>query len=365
MITRLTVQNFKKFQHLDVRMAPLTVLTGRNGGGKSSVIQSLLIIHRAARGGTSPGTTIQLNDAEGLNLGEASEVFHRDAQGTDIRLSAYVDGEESAWAFDAGLDRRQYLAVIAAPNTSPFRLDMRGGRGFAYLAAERLGPRDSQATDPRALDEMGIGAQGQFIAHFLSQFARDDVRSNLLYADGDASSTLSKQTEYWLSDILSPVEIDAQWALSANVATLRFKSPGVRSDWVRPANAGFGFSYAIPIVVAGLAAYPDGLLLVENPEAHLDPRAQSRMGRFLSVVARSGVQVVVETHSDHVLNGIRRAVLHDESPPAAEVAIHFFGDGDANPVEIAVKPSGSLTTWPNGFFDQFERDLADLAKRPT
>ena len=63
--------------------------------------------------------------------------------------------------------------------------------------------------------------------------------------------------------------------------------------------------------------------MVENPEAHLHPSAQAAMGEFLAISAASGIQVILETHSDHVLNGIRRAVKkglithHD-------VAIHFF-----------------------------------------
>lgn len=59
---------------------------------------------------------------------------------------------------------------------------------------------------------------------------------------------------------------------------------------------GFGLSYALPIVVGGLVAAKDGLLIVENPEAHLHPQGQSNMGQFLAWLAGKGVQVIVETH---------------------------------------------------------------------
>ena len=126
---------------------------------------------------------------------------------------------------------------------------------------------------------------------------------------------------------------------------------------------GFGFSYALPIVVAGLLVPVGGLLVVENPEAHLHPAGQSRLGRFLGRVAGSGAQVVVETHSDHVVNGIRLAVVDDEAVAPTDVVLHFFGEGDGGePTTIELTGNGGLTEWPAGFFDQIEQDLGRLAR---
>ena len=82
------------------------------------------------------------------------------------------------------------------------------------------------------------------------------------------------------------------------------------------------------------------------------------MGRFLAKVAAVGIQVVLETHSDHVLNGIRRSVRSGESTPDS-VAINFLG-----PAGKASKPriyaDGGIDPWPSGFFDQTEKDLLEL-----
>lgn len=51
------------------------------------------------------------------------------------------------------------------------------------------------------------------------------------------------------------------------------------------------------------------MLIIENPELHLHPKAQSELALFLSTVAHAGVQVVIETHSDHIVNGVRKSVL--------------------------------------------------------
>jgi predicted ATPase len=90
------------------------------------------------------------------------------------------------------------------------------------------------------------------------------------------------------------------------------------------------------------------------------------MGYFLGQVAAAGVQIIVESHSDHVLNGLRKAVRDQKLKPD-NVAIHFFNRRERMPKDGAqiispvINPAGQLSTWPEGFFDQFEKDLAQLA----
>lgn len=105
---------------------------------------------------------------------------------------------------------------------------------------------------------------------------------------------------------------------------------------------------------------------VENPEANLHPAAQALMGLFLARVAASGVQVILETHSDHVLNGVRRAVK-DKKLLKKQVAIHFFKprteDESKEPAVISplIDDNGNLDNWPQEFFDQFDKDTAYFA----
>jgi predicted ATPase len=93
---------------------------------------------------------------------------------------------------------------------------------------------------------------------------------------------------------------------------------------------------------------------------------QSLIGHFLAMVARAGVQVIVETHSDHVLNGVRLAVNRGELSPL-ETVIHFFNyrprlsSDPAHVVSPKIDSKGNLSEWPTGFFDQTERDLTALA----
>ncbi len=100
-------------------------------------------------------------------------------------------------------------------------------------------------------------------------------------------------------------------------------------------------------------------MLIENPEVHLHPAGQALMGRFLAEVAQTGVQVIVETHSDHLLNGIRRAVKANLIE-SQEVMIHFFRARTSDAPQVlspTVDSSGNIDAWPQGFFDQFDKDM--------
>lgn len=79
----------------------------------------------------------------------------------------------------------------------------------------------------------------------------------------------------------------------------------------KPANVGFGYTYILPIIVSGLIAQKGQILIVENPEAHLHPKAQSEIAKFLALVASCGVQIYIESHSEHILNGLRISTLID------------------------------------------------------
>ena len=148
-----------------------------------------------------------------------------------------------------------------------------------------------------------------------------------------------------------------------------FVTGGATSRSLRPTSVGFGLSYTLPVVVALLAARPGSLVLVENPEAHLHPRGQMAMGDLIIRAAAAGAQVIVETHSDHVLNGIRVAVKEGRGAPD-QVAIHYFQritetrGGDERIVHVVQSPridaDGRVDSWPQGFFDQYDIALEKL-----
>lgn len=153
---------------------------------------------------------------------------------------------------------------------------------------------------------------------------------------------------------------------SASAVALGFRTSSA-TEFHAPIHTGFGLTQVFPIVVAALSARREDLLLIENPEVHLHPAGQATMGRFLAEVAAAGVQVMLETHSDHVLNGVRRAVRNNVLA-SGDVALHFFRprhdaerDGVAQVQSPVLDGDGSIDDWPDGFFDQFDKDMNDFA----
>lgn len=373
MIASLHIERFKRFRSLDLPFGDLTVLTGLNGAGKTSVIHGLLLFRQAARGTT---LGVPLNGHHGLILGEALDVLHRGSSGESIDIVVRFgdDAQDVKLVMTVPEDRALYLSVAQRPRISG---DSQGLTAdpphFTYLCAERLGPRDTLVADSSDVGTIGVGISGEYTAQVLALRRRQRVSAARLAPTAeesiDALSQLERQVARWMSLILGltgVLEIDAEWFPGTTATRLRFKLPGQGSEWTRPPNLGFGVSYVLPIVVAALVTPPGGMLIVENPEAHLHPAGQSSMGAFLARVAADGVQVVMETHSDHVINGVRRAVADGSSRlPAARVALHFFGGGGASGddvTRIGLLGSGDLTAWPPGFFDQIEADLGAIAQ---
>lgn len=364
MITSLAVRNFKRFADASFEMRPLTVLSGLNGTGKSTTIQALLLARQLAE--TGGNHVVQLNGPYGLALGEAHEVLHPAAPDSviEIRLTSdYAGGAVHRLV----VPDEQALYLERAPDTGSGVLpELAGpGRNFTYLCAERLGPRDQLGVSAEHPDRIGVGVRGEYTAQLLALRESSPVRAEMLHPDTESRhgvTTLRTQVETWASDIIRPIKINAQWPPGITASTIRFQEPGVLGEPIRPTNMGFGVSYTLPVIVAGLLVSPGELLIVENPEAHLHPGGQSRLGRLLARVAGAGPQVIVETHSDHVLNGMRLAVAEEQVLTPEKGIIHYFGDEEPGSVAIEFSGQGELTDWPPGFFDQIEQDLGRLAR---
>jgi predicted ATPase len=174
--------------------------------------------------------------------------------------------------------------------------------------------------------------------------------------------SIHKNIELWMSEISPGFSLTTEIVENAGISHTTFQANG--SDKTKPINMGFGLSYALSIVTSLLITKPNGLVIIENPEAHLHPRGQSYLGRLIALSALAGVQVVVETHSDHLLNGIRViARLKDEYKKGMfKVYYVSAGEEQSNVDEITIGSKGELSSWPEGFFDQQAYDIRTLMK---
>lgn len=372
---KLRIRNFKCFNEITVNLNQLTVMTGANGAGKSTVIQALLFFRRTIEHcgernkettlysfETPNGLNVELNKSYCLSLGDSSMVIPHNSSEGQIEFEISDDKDKFGITYKAS----ETPSLFLKPNTTKkegaedffiFKQE------FYYLNAERLGPRVTQEIS--FLDYPNTGYQGEYVAQLLgdTDFAyRFKINENRK-KEGIKNPYLLQQVNAWLDFIMPNVSIEASYNIDTLSAQVKVSNGGANS--ITAPNIGFGISYALPIIVTGLIAKENTCMIIENPEAHLHPSAQSKIGRFLAMVASSGVKVIIETHSDHIINGLQIASVLNEIKPE-DININFFNkneNGEQPEVErISLNERGELSKWPQGFFDQSQRDYAQLFK---
>ncbi len=354
MIDHLTICGFKRFDTVLLSLKPLTVLTGLNGAGKTSVIQALLMMREA-----NSSQHVKLRGPFDLELGTATDVVNWQ-HASDVEFHVLEDGRTFDWVLKAPNEEARHLQVISRPDPPPIAFQAGPGR-FTYLSAERIGPRVRVDASSLPVNELEVGVRGEFTAEIIETRGLRPGIDGRHHPNLDDQSLLKYQIEMWLGEITRPLQINAEHHAGADAYALSFQAPD--GEWVRAPNMGFGVSYSLPIIVAGLTAATGGLMIVENPEAHLHPAGQSRMGAFLAWLASKGVQVVVETHSDHVLNGMRRAIGEHAFLSPDKAIVHFFDHSTPlNVQELCFTERGGISHWPQGFFDQYQIDVAALGR---
>lgn len=390
MWTWLELEHFKCFERLRLPLAPLTLLTGQNAAGKSTVVQALVLLHQSVQDGE--WSRALLLDGSLISLGTAGDVIDKIAGRSEFSVGLGSDDFSVRWTARAA-DRRDLqmplqsicwqdavheidlqrpaLDDVALRNLVPVTwqawaacqtLVERLCR-LVYVSAERLGPRETYPLGD-ASRYGTVGARGERTAGLLHLHGDVPVKLSEMLLE-DAAPTLLRQVERWMQVFFPGSSFIVEPVPRANAVTLNLRTSN-RTDFHRPQHVGYGLTHILPVITACLMAGPGDVLAIENPEVHLHPAGQALVGRFLARAAGAGAQILLETHSDHVLNGIRRSV-REGTVRASDVAIHFFGRqpeaAEAGPQVISptLDARGNLDTWPQGFFDQFDEDLAALS----
>lgn len=358
MIDKIKLANFKCFNQAEFPMNQLTVLAGANAAGKSTVIQALLLAKETDRMGKNQGgqwnrVVVDVNQIFGFPVGAPNALVSQNPiedGDYDFSVTLFERDQEYPYAYEINLGAPLELFVKEGSSLMEHSVQ--------YLNAERIGPRMSN----QAGKSDGISMDGENAAYLIDVADRTGrTVGRILRNCFQESGKFSFFVESWMSAILGNMQLDIHTDYNKAITELRIKN-GLVDNSVVPTLTGFGISYVLPIVVAGLwASSEDGaLLLLENPEAHLHPYAQSNMGKFLALLAVSGVQVIVETHSEHIIDGARYQMACMDQ--AERMVVNFMENADAciRTKEIYVSPKGELSSWPKGFFDQKQRDLRDI-----
>lgn len=372
MINRLSLRNFKCFRQLDLELKPLSLLCGLNGMGKSSVIQSLLVLKQSYDSGDLLEGRLLLGGDQ-TDLGNGVDLLHEDADEDVIGFSISSTADDlHDWSleFDYQRDADQLqarpLRVHRPPSFVPmgWRITAPFGGPFSYVSAERLGPRKSYMLSKMRARDRYVGVRGEYAVNALMAHASDImVEGDHRLKDG-SHLRLIDQVNAWLDEISPGSHVELEPVLEADAVIMGFsflRESDIPSRRYRATNVGFGLSYVLPVLVALLTAKPGGMVIVENPEAHLHPRGQTRLAELAVRTATAGVQVIVETHSDHFMDGVRICVRDGLATPTDVSFGYFMRAGSETVLTVpTIDACGRLSSWPDGFFDQHELNLARL-----
>jgi predicted ATPase len=478
LLTELRLENLKAFGGAQsVHLAPITLLYGQNSAGKSSVLQSLLLLKQSIDAGTlvtqgqytDAGSFLSLlhrHDAKrdlrlGITFGAIDRwlnaevvpdpsqlrsvdlTFSSPAEDLPIQREARlgigshkldfrrVDGADSA-TFDVGIgDIADVFAALAGyellwrekdasrqPETAE-RLRSRQGnaRRALRLLGEALGaelsfdaygllPGDIEAPELALVDHHAKGADNReagiarsYATRFMQLAAGIGTEARTLLDDlgylrplrsapqrfyDRAAATAGIGTpgervalylwdnrseiegvDSWLSRLGVPYELDVvpvragRAAVLGDLVALVLRDQRLGGLEVSPLDVGFGVSQVLPIVVELLASQ-ERVILIEQPEIHLHPKLQTELGDLLihatSETANAN-QVIVETHSEHLLLRLQRRI-REGLIPAEHVAVQYVeaatGDHDGAQIRrLRLDDQGFfLDPWPGGFFDE-------------
>ena len=378
MITEIKIKNFKSHKDTDLKLTNLTVLTGINGSGKSTLIQALLLLRQSfMKSRLFDG--LDLNNPL-CNIGVGNDALYRFAKEGEMSFNL-IDEEDKNYLFSFNLDERSlndsflpkkfYSEDVTNDNLIKLALF---NNNFQYISALRWGaksifPKDTYATETQKQLSLNNG-QGELVAHYLYKFGSTEA---LDYSKGELSDlSLMSQTVYWEQKISPHVTVHVETGKDNNSYAITYGYEGNENQRpiqeLKAENVGFGISYTLPLLVALLSAKPGSLVIIENPEAHLHPDGQAELAKLITMVAQNGIQVIVETHSDHIITGTQLACKAYSKGDCfgidkKNVSIYYFSNDLVHNLKIddlSLEDTGFFVYQPKGFFDRSESDMDKL-----
>lgn len=368
-LRKISLENYKCFRSTqEIQLTPITLMYGKNGRGKSSVAQALLMLGQTMR--VNNGIDKLFFTGEFVKQGTFEDIKSRPSNGEEIKIDLESsDGESLKLGFLTD-DRRSQIARLRTFVVNGHdRLEEKGSseetssseektvgvtsdvrilqnlKKISFVSAGRLGPVNAVDRND-ALRPDWVGVNGE----------------NLINVLANKGEAFIKTVEKELSRILSGAAVRISDPKADRIELFLNSSDG--ESRFRPNNVGFGYSYILPVIVTALLAEEGSILVVENPEAHLHPGAQSRLTKFLIEIAKEkNLQLLIETHSDHVVNGMRIAVKNKDLIPSDCLIVHFsHEDKETNPVVdfIHCDKNGTLSTYPDDFMDEWTEQMMKL-----
>ena len=412
-ITAISVQGFKSLANESrIEIRPLTILSGANSSGKSSIIQPLLLMKQTLEASYDPGPLL-LNgpNAKFTSVNQFISQLQKNSDCQEFSIAIENVEDDFILKNVFSLKKNQTLEIqkmimkkykrslLLMPNQSsehlknaiskflsvkikwPGGLKVVSNRCFLRIDFDPLDDRGNFVL-PSVPELYGLEGPSFIISETLRGMIHvPGLRSNpervyprtatgpdfpgtfenyvaTIIADwGKNEDDRLRALEVMLTDLGLTGKISAavvnDTQIELQVGRLP-KSKQSGDDLVSIADVGFGVSQVLPVLVALLVAEPGQLVYLEQPELHLHPRAQYALAKILAETAKRDVKLVVETHSALLLLQVQTLVAKRNLGPNL-VKLHWFSrsdeDGTTEIESTDLDEDGAFGDWPEDFGD--------------
>lgn len=389
-IENIGIKNLKILKELSLELGDLTLITGINSSGKSTFIQALLLlkqnqelINKVTNNYIIETSLTNLDDkvkssiqnmientkntpinvnGDYVNIGDKKDFFHQDTYEEDMIITLKVKSLENI-EYKIKYHNLTLDTSLQVPLNNVINIF---ADDFQYIHTDRIQPSNIYTLSNSHIINNHIGNHGEYTAHYLDEYRHKSLTIKALKHPESKTEHLLENVSHWLSEISNGVEVLAKKYQDIQKVSLSYQytyGDNTTNEYT-PLNVGFGITYVLPIIVAILKSKPDDLLIIENPESHLHPAGQSKIAELCAIASSNGVQIILETHSDHFLNGIRVATKKEILTPE-QSKIYFFEKEDETIStkihKLTIDGNGKINeNWPNGFFDEYDKQLDEL-----
>lgn len=380
MLKEISIHNFKCLRNTGhIGLSKINLLTGINGQGKSSFLQTLLVLSQTWR--KSNYDIISPSDSDLISLGGYADIHNASAIDEPMRIHMITDDptdndfevaytrndphndigellyfkvggqspmddgeemtaeeeecmEEDAHA-ESDTQAKESTPILSLLSDHPSLMAL---KNVYYVAANRQ-PASDRYTPPTGRSASDLRPDGSNVLDVMAWLGKEKIR----------------EIEAMLKRIFGDARIDLH-SISDNTYELKMDSRTTDGRMFSPSNVGYGFGYVLTMLTAMLMMHPGDTFIIENPEAHLHPGAQAEVMRLIvDHAVNNNIQVFVETHSDHIVNGSLVAVRQREDFTNEDLDILFFSNTGISNLEIT--PRGHILNPPEDFCSQYARDI--------
>lgn len=351
MLDKFSIKNYKSFKQSEFKLSYLNLFSGANSAGKSSAIQALL------------NATDNLLCKEGRHRIVArhtptvtfNEVRNYIENAKEFEIELFSDTEQQKLLFMPADDAFINIDVlqVGIPSEKFYEFCQ---HNLYYLPAVRTSRLTDTTINPNP-DQNVLGLNDEYIIDYYYSVRSRILDEKLIY--DKSLKTLEGQVNYWLYKLTG-----YKIVVDMNGSQYKVKFETIGGKQLFPYHVGTGISFIAEVIIVCLALPDNSMVIIENPEIHLHPAAQAELIDFLAIIAKSGRQVLVESHSDHIFNGIRR-LLHKGSLFTEDVSVYNFHRGDDGLTlaeSVSLSQEGGILHYVPDMFEQFDKDLDEILR---